>query len=64
MCVVVYFTLELRLYLVHFKALAILPVVSDIPTLPDAVKSCVFTDIRQEWNAPTVVQFALTSTGH
>ena len=35
----------------------ILPVASDIPPLPDAVKSCVFTDIRKEWNVPSVVQF-------
>ena len=38
------------------KAMVILPVASDIPPLPDAVKS-VFTDIRQEWNAPSVVEF-------
>ena len=36
----------------------ILPVASDIPPLPDAVKS-VFTDIRQEWNAPSVVEFGI-----
>ena len=29
----------------------------DYPPLPDAVKSCVFTDIRQEWNAPSVGEF-------
>ena len=29
----------------------------DCPPLPDAVKS--FTDIRQEWNAPSVGEFGL-----